>query len=91
MAIGGTWTAGYEHFTAGADARLAMNYQARRVRLVLAGDGPVTGTSDGKPLKTIRGSGTPTLYTLVDDDSSHRARLDIRPAPGIEGCFFTFG
>ncbi|MDV5145079.1 cytochrome c biogenesis protein DipZ [Streptomyces sp. SBC-4] len=91
VAIGGTWTAGYEHFTAGRDARLAITYQAKKVHLVLAGQGPVTVLSDGKPLTTVQVSGTPTLYTLVDDDTRHQARLDIRPAPGIQVYAFTFG
>ncbi|MBA3488035.1 MAG: redoxin domain-containing protein, partial [Longispora sp.] len=36
IGLGGTWTPGYEYFTAGPDARIALNYQAQKVYLVLA-------------------------------------------------------
>ncbi len=91
VALGGTWTAGYEHFTAGREARIAPDYRARKVHLVLAGQGPVEVLVDGKPTRTIQVDGTPTLHTLVDEDDAHRARLEVRPAPGIEAYAFTFG
>lgn len=91
IALNGTWTAGYEHFTAGKDASLALNYRAKKVYLVLGGNGPVRVTEDGKPVRTVQVHGTPTLYTLVDRDRTHQARLEIRPAPGIAAFAFTFG
>ncbi|AXG80880.1 cytochrome c biogenesis protein DipZ [Streptomyces paludis] len=91
IALDGTWTAGYEHFTAGPDAALALNYHARNVNVVLAGSGPVEVLVDGRTVKTLRVDGTPTLYSLVDGDTAQRARLEIRPAEGIEAYSFTFG
>ncbi|QNJ41117.1 cytochrome c biogenesis protein DipZ [Streptomyces buecherae] len=91
VALGGTWTAGYEHFTAGPGARIALDYRARKVHLVLAGQGPVEVLVDGRLTRTIQVDGTPTLHTLVDEDDAHRARLEVRPAPGIEAYAFTFG
>ncbi|MFE6780387.1 cytochrome c biogenesis protein DipZ [Streptomyces sp. NPDC057702] len=91
VALGGTWTAGYEHFTAGQGARIALDYRARKVHLVLAGKGPVEIRVNGGPVRTLQVDGTPTLHTLVDEDDAHRARLEVRPAPGIEAYAFTFG
>ncbi|WP_406134913.1 cytochrome c biogenesis protein CcdA [Streptomyces sp. NBC_01089] len=91
LSIGGTWTAGYEHFTAGAGARLAMTYRAKNANLVLAGNGPVKVLVDGKLTKTLRVHGAPTLYKLVDGKTARRATVEIRPAAGIQAYSFTFG
>ncbi|MBB5935153.1 cytochrome c biogenesis protein DipZ [Streptomyces zagrosensis] len=91
VTLDGIWTAGYEHFTAGRDARLALTYRAKKVHLVLAGKGPVEVLVDGKVTKTVQVNGVPTLYTLVDEDTPHTARIEVRPAPGIEVYAFTFG
>ncbi|GAA1936944.1 cytochrome c biogenesis protein DipZ [Streptomyces durmitorensis] len=91
LSLDGTWTAGYEHFTAGEDARLAFTYRAKNVNLVMAGEGPVTVLVDGKVTKTVQVDGTPSLYSLVDGDTPDRAKLELRVAPGIQGYAFTFG
>lgn len=91
LSLDGTWTAGYDHFTAGADARLAFTYKARNVNLVLAGNGPVTVLVDGKATRTLHVDGTPTMHRLVDDDTPRQARLELRLAPGIQAYAFTFG
>ncbi|MFJ5636928.1 cytochrome c biogenesis protein DipZ [Streptomyces goshikiensis] len=91
LSLDGTWTAAYEQFTAGDNARLAITYRARNANLVLAGEGPVTVLVDGKETKTIQVHGSPTLYRLTDDDQPRQGRLEIRPAPGIQAFAFTFG
>ncbi|MEV6752997.1 cytochrome c biogenesis protein DipZ [Streptomyces sp. NPDC051214] len=91
LSLGGTWTAGYEYFTAGPDARLAFTYKAKNVNVVLSGNGPVEVLRDGKVTATLRVTGAPTLYTLVDDDSAHEATVEIRPGAGIQAYSFTFG
>ncbi|MER5768612.1 cytochrome c biogenesis protein DipZ [Streptomyces sp. NPDC001985] len=91
VALGGTWTAGYEHFTAGADARLALHYRARNVNLVLAGKGPVEVLVNGRHRTTIQVTGAPTMYSLIDEPEAHDARLELRPAPGVQAFAFTFG
>lgn len=91
LSLGGTWTAGYEHFTAGPGARLAMTYKARNANLVLAGNGPVKVFVDGRLTKTLQVHGAPTLYELVDDDAARQATVEIRPAAGIQAYSFTFG
>lgn len=91
LALEGTWTAGYQYFTAGDDARLAFTYRAKNANLVLAGKGTVTVLVDGKAVKTVSVHGTPTLHRLVDDASARTARLELRFTPGIQAYAFTFG
>ncbi len=91
VSINGTWTTTYEDFTAGAGARIDLDYQAKKVYLVLGGHGPVRVLVNGKVTRTLQVSGPPTLYTLVDDSSAHRALLQVEPAAGIQAYDLTFG
>ncbi|MFE7482705.1 cytochrome c biogenesis protein DipZ [Streptomyces sp. NPDC057552] len=91
LSLDGTWTAGYEHFTAGPDARLAFTYRAKNANLVLAGTGKVTVVVDGKATRTIDVSGSPALYRLTDDKDPRTARLELRLDEGLEAYAFTFG
>ncbi|MFF3035509.1 cytochrome c biogenesis protein DipZ [Streptomyces rubiginosohelvolus] len=91
LSLDGTWTAGYEHFTAGPDARLALAYRAKNANLVLAGTGKVTVIVDGRTTRTIDVSGSPTLYRLTDDKDPRTARLELRLDEGLEAYAFTFG
>ncbi|KOX19515.1 cytochrome c biogenesis protein DipZ [Streptomyces sp. NRRL F-6491] len=91
LSLDGTWTAGYEHFTAGPDARLAFTYRAKNANLVLAGTGRVTVLVDGRPTRTIDVSGAPTLHRLTDDGAPRTARLELRLTPGLQAYAFTFG
>lgn len=84
-------TAGYQYFTAGDSARLAFTYRAKNVNLVLGGKGTVTVLVDGKTVKTVPVSGTPTLYRLVDEKTARTAHLELRLTPGIQAYSFTFG
>ncbi|MEW5629007.1 cytochrome c biogenesis protein DipZ [Streptomyces hydrogenans] len=91
ISLAGTWTAGYEHFTAGKDARLALTYRAQNANLVLAGEGTVTVLVDGERTRTIEVHGTPTLYRLTDHGSPREARLELRLTPGLQAFAFTYG
>ncbi|MER7681428.1 cytochrome c biogenesis protein CcdA [Streptomyces sp. NPDC096934] len=91
LSLDGKWTAGYQYFTAGDDARLAFTYRARNVNLVLAGKGTMTVLVDGKTVKTIPVSGTPTMHRLIDDHEARTAHLELRFTPGIQAYAFTFG
>ncbi|GLV86909.1 hypothetical protein Slala03_65980 [Streptomyces lavendulae subsp. lavendulae] len=91
LSLAGTWTAAYEQFTAGSDARLALTYRARNANLVLAGEGTVTVLVDGKQTKTLRIHGAPTLYRLTDDGTARQAELELRLTPGLQAFAFTFG
>ncbi|MGW6054217.1 cytochrome c biogenesis protein CcdA [Streptomyces sp. NPDC055189] len=91
LALSGTWTAGYEYFTAGPDARLAMTYKAKNVNMVLAGKGKVTALLDGKTIKTLQIDGTPTMHRLVDEKTARQGHLEVRLEPGIQAYVLTFG
>ncbi|MFG2616484.1 cytochrome c biogenesis protein DipZ [Streptomyces sp. NPDC048507] len=91
LALAGTWTAGYEQFTAGQGARLALTYRAKNANLVLAGEGTVTVLIDGKETKTVPVHGAPTLYRLADEKTAREAHLELRLTPGLQAFAFTFG
>ena len=91
LSLDGTWTAGYQYFTAGDHARLAFTYRAKNANVVLAGKGSVSVLVDGKVVKTIQVEGTPTLHRLVDDSTARTAHLELRFTPGIQAYSFTFG
>ncbi|MFI8371038.1 cytochrome c biogenesis protein DipZ [Streptomyces sp. NPDC085466] len=91
IALTGTWTAGYEHFTAGADARIAVTYRAQNAHLVLAGEGTVTVLVDGRRTRTIAVHGTPALYRLTDHDDEREAHLELRLTPGLRAFALTYG
>ncbi|MFB6829708.1 cytochrome c biogenesis protein DipZ [Streptomyces hydrogenans] len=91
VSLAGTWTAGYEHFTADRDARLALTYRAQNANLVLAGEGTVTVLVDGEPTRTFDVHGTPTLYRLTDHGTARETRLELRLTPGLQAFAFTFG
>ncbi len=91
IAYGGRWTVEPSRIVAGQDARLRLNFQANDVFLVLAGSGRVEALVDGRPVKTIRVSGTPRLYTIARYPKLTRGLLELRFDPGVEGYAFTFG
>ncbi|MFJ8490022.1 cytochrome c biogenesis protein CcdA [Streptomyces sp. NPDC094038] len=91
LSLDGTWTAGYQYFTAGDNAQLAFTYRARNVNLVLGGKGTVTVLVDGKTVKNVPVAGTPTLYRLVDESTARTAYLELRVTPGVQAYSFTFG
>ncbi|MFD4595945.1 cytochrome c biogenesis protein DipZ [Streptomyces rubiginosohelvolus] len=91
LSLDGTWTAGYEQFTAGKDAKLAFTYRAKNANLVLAGTGKVTVLVNGEATKTISVTGSPTLYRLTDDKDARTARLELRVDEGLQAYVFTFG
>ncbi|MER6466940.1 cytochrome c biogenesis protein DipZ [Streptomyces sp. NPDC001228] len=91
LALDGTWTAGYQYFTAGDHARLAFTYRARNVNLVLGGTGTVTVLVDGRTVKSFPVAGSPTLYRLVDESAARTAHLELRVTPGVQAYSFTFG
>ncbi|MFD5814125.1 cytochrome c biogenesis protein CcdA [Streptomyces sp. NPDC127038] len=91
ISLDGSWTAGYEYFTAGRDARLGLTYKAKNVNLVLAGHGNATVLLDGKVTKRLDITGTPTMHRLVDEKTARQAHLEVRLDPGIQAYVLTFG
>jgi hypothetical protein len=91
LAYAGRWTVEPERIVAGQDARLRLRFQARHVFLVLAGEGRVTVTVDGRPVRTVGVSGTPRLFTLARFPRVKTGILELRFAPGLAAYAFTFG
>src|SRR5438093_10346493 len=63
-AYAGTWKVEGERIVAEGDARLRLNFTARKVHLVLTGRGLVAVKLNGRPKATVRVNGD-RLYTLV--------------------------
>ncbi|HEX3293326.1 MAG TPA: cytochrome c biogenesis protein DipZ [Solirubrobacterales bacterium] len=104
FAYGGHWAVTDEDATSEAGARIDLEFNSRRVFLVLGSPDralQVQVLLDGKPipaklagadiqdgLATIQAQ---RLYRLVDLPAVARHRLTLRFAPGISGYAFTFG
>jgi cytochrome c biogenesis protein CcdA/thiol-disulfide isomerase/thioredoxin len=88
-AYGGTWTVDSEHAISGQDARLQLNYYARKVYVVLGGKGVVTVVVDGKQRRLVHVDGS-RLYTVVSQRDVRDGKLDLYFSPGISAYSFTF-
>ena len=90
FAFSGTWTVGSESITAGADARLELNFSADDVYLVIGGTGTVAVSVNGTHTQTLTISGIPRLYTLVHGGYQSGTVL-LSVSPGVQPYDFTFG
>jgi len=104
FALGGPWIVSEESSTAGRGARLALDFGARRVFLVMSSRGRARSMRvllDGKPLpERLAGADVrdgsvrvdrQRLYRLVELPAAERHRLTLVPEAGIAGYAFTFG
>jgi cytochrome c biogenesis protein CcdA/thiol-disulfide isomerase/thioredoxin len=91
FALAGSWTSAPEYLIAGADAKLALDFHARDVHIVLGGSGTVTVRLTGEQTTTSPVSGAPKLYTLVNEAASQHAVLTLSMSPGVQAYSFTFG
>jgi cytochrome c biogenesis protein CcdA/thiol-disulfide isomerase/thioredoxin len=104
LSYGGRWTITGESATARRGASLELNFDARRVFLVLGSAGrsrPLRVLLDGKPIPNrlagadvdgaVAGVSRQRLYRLVDLPRDERHLLTLRFAPGVAGYAFTFG
>lgn len=93
FALDGAWIIETQFATpagsAGSSIRLA--YHAREVRIVLAGEGEVAVSVDGGAPQTVRVSGQPRSYALVEDADGEPSTLEVAVSPGVEVYSFTFG
>lgn len=71
-------------------AAIKLNYTASEVRMVLAGQGRVTVTVDGKTT-TISVSGTPKSYRVLKTADVKKGTVRVSLGSGIQAYSFTFG
>jgi cytochrome c biogenesis protein CcdA/thiol-disulfide isomerase/thioredoxin len=104
LSYGGEWKITEQPAIAKKDARLALNFGARRVYLVLGSPGKprrVKVILDGKPI-SIADQGTDVhngyvtvtderLYNLVELPRVEHHVLELVPEEGVQGYAFTFG
>jgi cytochrome c biogenesis protein CcdA/thiol-disulfide isomerase/thioredoxin len=90
LAYGGTWKVTSEEIVSGLGARLRLQFTARKVHLVLGGQGPVEVFLDGKRQGTVHVQAS-KLYTLLRLPELRSGLLELRFAPGVRGYAFTFG
>jgi cytochrome c biogenesis protein CcdA/thiol-disulfide isomerase/thioredoxin len=79
-----------ERIVAVRDARVRLHFHARKVFLVLGGEGTVQVLVDGRAERTVRVTDD-QLYTLVDGTKERDALLELRLSPGVSAYAFTFG
>ncbi len=104
LAYGGQWRITDESATAGNDATLSLNFESKRVFLVLGSPGRerrVQVSLDGKPIDQVDAGddvrngavtvGPQRLYRLVDLPEPSRHVLTLRFQQGVSGYAFTFG
>jgi cytochrome c biogenesis protein CcdA/thiol-disulfide isomerase/thioredoxin len=102
--LGGRWQVDHESITASAGSTLRLDFQARRVYLVLGSRGGPRRMQvllDGKPIAAVDAGedvhggevtvGAHRLYNLVDLPEVEHHVLELRPEAGIIGYAFTFG
>jgi cytochrome c biogenesis protein CcdA/thiol-disulfide isomerase/thioredoxin len=89
----GPWHREGEDAEAGPGSRLRLQFQARRVFLVLGSPDRTRSLDvilDGKPYRHLLVK-QQKLYTLVDLPRAGQHELQLRPESGIHGYAFTFG
>jgi cytochrome c biogenesis protein CcdA/thiol-disulfide isomerase/thioredoxin len=91
LSYSGTWTVASQDILAGNNAELRINVSAADAYLVMAGDGTVTASLNGRPLATQHVSGVPALYTLYSGSKVQHGTLELHFSPGVKAYDFTFG
>ena len=91
FALEGDWAIDFQNARpVGGEGKVGLEYTASEVRMVLAGEGSVTVTIDGKS-RTFDVSGTPQSYQLLKTDSIEKGSLVVTLNEGLEAYSFTFG
>ncbi len=89
--LSGTWTDHLQEATAGKNAQLELSFLAKKIYLVLGGNGTLSVTVNGRQISTIKIHGAPRLYTLYQSGSSVQGKLLLKASPGVQAYDFTFG
>ncbi|MGW6278387.1 cytochrome c biogenesis protein CcdA [Kribbella sp. NPDC055071] len=91
FSLGGNWAVGTQSVTSTQGSTARLNFNAAKVFHVLSGEGTVTVSIPGVPDKTIKVSGTPNAYQLVDNPTQQRQTMTLTYSPGISAFTFSFG
>jgi cytochrome c biogenesis protein CcdA/thiol-disulfide isomerase/thioredoxin len=89
--LGGNWVVGTQNVTSTKGSQARLNYNAAKVYHVLSGQGTVTVSIPGEPDRTIKVSGTPNAYQLVDKPDQQRRTMTLTYSPGLSAFTFSFG
>jgi cytochrome c biogenesis protein CcdA/thiol-disulfide isomerase/thioredoxin len=89
--LGGNWAVGTQNVTSTNGSQARLNYNAAKVYHVLSGQGTVTVSIPGEPDRTIKVSGTPNAYQLVDKPDQQRRTMTVTYSPGLSAFTFSFG
>ena len=90
FALGGIWRIGGEEGEAVDHAAIRARFQARRVFLVMGGEGDVRVTLDGEVVKTVHVD-EQDIYPLIDLPKARTGLLTLDFDPGVQAFAFTFG
>jgi cytochrome c biogenesis protein CcdA/thiol-disulfide isomerase/thioredoxin len=91
FALDGGWRLTPQSITpTGGSAQVRLNYHAKQIRMVLAGSGTVTFTTDGAT-KTLRVTGTPNSYQLLSTRDIDSGTVTVTVGKGVQAYSFTFG
>ncbi|MEV8372120.1 cytochrome c biogenesis protein CcdA [Kribbella sp. NPDC056861] len=91
FSLGGNWAVGTQSSTSTKGSQARLNFQAAKVFHVLSGEGTVTVSIPGEPDKTIKVSGTPNAYQLVDKPNPERKTMTLTYSTGVSAFTFSFG
>lgn len=91
VTLGGTWTVNYDNFQAGPDASIGLHYAAKKVFVVLGGEGTATVDVEGAGPRSFPVTGPPRIYPLVDGTELTDTTLRLNLTPGLQAYVFTFG
>jgi cytochrome c biogenesis protein CcdA/thiol-disulfide isomerase/thioredoxin len=91
FSLGGNWAVGTQSVTSTNGSQARLNFQAAKVFHVLSGEGTVTVSIPGEPDKTIKVSGTPNAYQLVDKPGQERKTMTLTYSTGVSAFTFSFG
>ncbi|WP_020385199.1 cytochrome c biogenesis protein CcdA [Kribbella catacumbae] len=89
--LGGNWVVGTQSVTSTEGSQSRLNFNAAKVFHVLSGEGTVTVSIPGLPDKTIKVSGTPNAYQLVDLPGQQRKTMTVVYSPGLSAFTYSFG
>ncbi|MBF0671980.1 MAG: cytochrome c biogenesis protein DipZ [Salinibacterium sp.] len=90
FALEGDWELTTQYIEPEQRGGIRLEYTASEVRMVLAGEGTVTVSVDGRE-REIEVSGTPDSYRLAKTDAQETGTIEVEFERGVQAYSFTFG